>query len=65
MKKSQLDSEVAFWETGLQGQELERELDCCEKKATKVMSFNKSFSIKKLVEKARLYITSLGLCETL
>ena len=40
-------SEVAFWETGLQGQDNWRELDCCEKERTQVMSFHKSFPIKK------------------
>lgn len=41
-------SEVAFWETGLQGQDnWRRELDCCEKERTQVMSFHKSFPIKK------------------
>ena len=38
-------SEVAFWETGLQGQNW-RKMDCCEKERTQVMSFHKSFSIK-------------------
>ncbi|WP_324648281.1 glycoside hydrolase family 78 protein, partial [Bacillus paranthracis] len=57
-------SEVAFWETGLQGQgNWSGKWIAAKKERTQVMSFHKSFSIKKLVKKARLYMTSLGLYE--
>ncbi|MGE7889230.1 family 78 glycoside hydrolase catalytic domain [Bacillus cereus] len=57
-------SNVAFWETGLQGYDNWRgNWIAAKKERTQVMSFNKSFSIKKVVKKARLYITSLGLYE--
>ncbi|MFA2603693.1 family 78 glycoside hydrolase catalytic domain [Bacillus cereus] len=58
-------SEVAFWETGIQGQDnWSGNWIAAKKERTQVMSFHKSFSIKKLVKKARLYITSLGLYES-
>ncbi|MCE7036665.1 alpha-L-rhamnosidase [Bacillus cereus] len=57
-------SEVAFWETGLQGQDnWSGNWIAAKKERTQVMSFHKSFPIKKIVKKARLYITSLGLYE--
>ncbi|PGW52426.1 alpha-L-rhamnosidase [Bacillus thuringiensis] len=57
-------SNVAFWETGLQGYDNWRgNWIAAKKERTQVMSFHKSFSTKKVVKKARLYITSLGLYE--
>ncbi|MGE6588355.1 family 78 glycoside hydrolase catalytic domain [Bacillus mycoides] len=57
-------SNVAFWETGLQRQEnWIGNWIAAKNERTQVMSFNKNFSIKKLVKKARLFITSLGLYE--
>ena len=57
-------SEVAFWETGLQGQDnWSGNWIAAKKERAQVMSFNKNFTIKKVVKKARLYITSLGLYE--
>ncbi|MED0874650.1 family 78 glycoside hydrolase catalytic domain [Bacillus mobilis] len=57
-------SKVAFWETGLKGQHnWSGDWIAAKKERTQVMSFHKSFSIKKSVEKARLYITSLGVYE--
>lgn len=57
-------SEVAFWETGLQsGENWEGHWIAASKEKTQVMSFNKTFHIEKIVKRARLYITSLGLYE--
>ncbi|MGE6598093.1 family 78 glycoside hydrolase catalytic domain [Bacillus proteolyticus] len=56
-------SKVAFWETGLQSDNWTGNWIAAKKERTQVMSFNKNIFIKKLVKKARLYITSLGLYE--